>query len=59
VLLQRITRAARQVCEIDDIRDLTALAQSQACERRAVTEAVDAVHSERLAALYARAQTRS
>lgn len=57
-LYQRITAAAHKVCAVSDIRDLAGLAADQSCERAAVTQAVNAVHSARLAALNARAQQR-
>jgi UrcA family protein len=52
-LYARIVSAARQVCasrEVD-IRDLGALSRVQACEARAITQAVHDVHSPALAAL--------
>ncbi len=55
-LYQRISRAAQRVCAVSDIRDLNAMAQSASCERAAVSQAVSHVHSERLAALAARAE---
>jgi UrcA family protein len=58
VLYQRITRAARQVCGVGDSRDLAVIAHSRACERNAVNEAVHAVNSPRLAAIYAQVQPR-
>jgi UrcA family protein len=57
-LYQRITAAAHKVCAVSDIRDLAGLAADQSCERAAVTQAVNAVHSARLAGLNARAQQR-
>jgi UrcA family protein len=57
-LYERITQAARKVCAVSDIRDLTALAQSDSCERAAVSQAVQQVHSPRLAALAAAAPQR-
>jgi UrcA family protein len=52
-LYTRIVSAARTVCgsRYVDIRDLGALARTQACETRAVTQAVQDVHSPALAAL--------
>ncbi|HKD54872.1 MAG TPA: UrcA family protein [Steroidobacteraceae bacterium] len=52
-LYARIVSAAREVCgsrEVD-IRDLGALARAQACESRAISQAVRDVHSPALAAL--------
>jgi UrcA family protein len=57
-LYQRITQAARKVCAVSDIRDLTALAQSEGCERAAVAHAVRQVHNARLAAVVAAATPR-
>jgi len=53
-LYARISAAARQVCAADrvDIRDLARLAETRACEAQAIAQAVQAVHSPRLAALY-------
>lgn len=52
-LYARIVSAAREVCgsRSVDIRDLGALARAQACESRAITQAVHEVHSPALAAL--------
>jgi UrcA family protein len=57
-LYERISHAARKVCAVSDIRDLTALAQSHSCERAAVSHAVRQVHNARLAALVASAAPR-
>lgn len=57
-LYERITHAAHKVCAVGDIRDLTALAQSDSCERAAVSHAVQQVHNARLAALVAAAAPR-
>jgi UrcA family protein len=57
-LLQRISAAAHKVCAISDIRDLDGLAADKSCERAAVEQAVNQVHSANLAALNARAQQR-
>lgn len=53
-LYARIVSAARQVCFTSqvDYRDLTAFSLAKACERRAIAQAVHAVNSPRLAALY-------
>jgi UrcA family protein len=53
-LYARISAAARQVCAADrvDIRDLGRYAQARSCEAQAIAQAVQAVHSPRLAALY-------
>jgi UrcA family protein len=50
-LYARITHAAHAVCGAGDIRDLGAVAASQACQREAVAQAVSTVHSAQLAAL--------
>jgi UrcA family protein len=51
VLYTRIDHAAHKVCDAGDIRDLDAQAASQKCERAALAQAVQAVHSPQLAAL--------
>lgn len=53
-LYARIVSAARQVCLRDrlDLRDLHGLERVKACEARAIEQAVHAVNSPRLAALY-------
>ncbi len=51
VLYARITHAAHAVCGASDIRDLVAVAASQACQREAIAQAVGSVHSPQLAAL--------
>ena len=58
-LYERISHAAHKVCTVSDIRDLTAVARSESCERAAVSHAVRQVHNERLAALEATATPRS
>lgn len=52
-LYARIVAAAREVCAYRevDIRDLGALSRAQACEARAISQAVHDVHSPALAAL--------
>ena len=50
-LLARLTNAARKVCAASDIRDLSAVAASSACERSAVARAVLTVHGSHLAAV--------
>ena len=57
-LYERISQAAHKVCAVSDIRDLTALAQSDRCERSAVSHAVQQVHNARVAALVAAAAPR-
>jgi UrcA family protein len=57
-LLQRISAAAHKVCAVSDIRDLDGLAADKSCERDAIEQAVNQVHSANLAALSARAQQR-
>jgi UrcA family protein len=53
-LYARIRAAARQVCFSDhvDMRDLGRYAEARRCEAHAISQAVQAVHSPRLAALY-------
>ena len=58
-LYERIVQAAHRVCAVSDIRDLSALAQSERCERIAVSHAVRQVHEARVAALVAAAAPRS
>jgi UrcA family protein len=58
VLYQRISAAAHKVCAVSDIRDLDGLAADKSCERAAIEQAVNQVHSANLAALNARAQQR-
>jgi UrcA family protein len=53
VLYGRIVAAARQVCEIDDIRDLRALHLAKACREEAIARAVRDVNSPMLASVYA------
>jgi UrcA family protein len=57
-LYERISHAAHKVCAVSDIRDLTAMAQSDSCERAAVSQAVQQVHNTRLATLAAAAPQR-
>lgn len=52
-LYRRIERAARQVCPAADSRDLTQLALARRCEAGAVSRAIEAVHSSKLAVLHA------
>jgi UrcA family protein len=58
VLYHRIVSAARQVCSAEDIRDLSAVAATQACRARAIAQAVQTVNSPALAAVHAAAQAR-
>lgn len=51
-LLERIRNAARQVCPVENIRNLGAFMASRSCERLAIARAVQRVGSPRLAALY-------
>jgi UrcA family protein len=51
VLYSRIDHAAHKVCDAGDFRNLDATAASRKCERAAVAQAVQAVHSPQLAAL--------
>jgi UrcA family protein len=59
-LYARIVSAARAVCGAYDVdaRDLHALAQEQACETRAIAQAVHQVNVPTLAALYSAHLTR-
>lgn len=52
-LYDRINQAAHQVCGAPDIRDLDAVAASHSCQRAAVAQAVNSLHSQHLAALVA------
>jgi UrcA family protein len=60
VLYARIVSAARAVCGANDVdaRDLHALALEQACETRAVAQAVQQVNMPTLAALHSAHLTR-
>jgi UrcA family protein len=53
VLYGRIVDAARQVCELPNIRDLQAVALSRACREQAIAKAVRDVNSPMLASVYA------
>ena len=56
-LYARLVSAARKVCgETGDIRALGQLAATQACQRAAIANAVQSVHSSQLAAVYAKRQ---
>lgn len=57
-LYERINAAARRVCAVEDIRDLTAVASARECQQAAVSRAVHEVHNARLAVLDAKAATR-
>jgi len=52
-LYGRIVEAARQVCVIDDIRDLRIVAAAKACREQAIAQAVRDVNSPMLASVYA------
>ncbi|HXZ60145.1 MAG TPA: UrcA family protein [Steroidobacteraceae bacterium] len=52
-LYGRIVDAARQVCAVDDIRDLQAVAAAKACREQAIAQAVRDVNSPMLASVYA------
>lgn len=52
-LYQRIAAAARQVCPLEDARNLSRAAHSKECRADAIGRAVRAVNSPQLAALYA------
>lgn len=53
VLYGRIVTAARQVCQIDDIRDFKAINAAKACRAQAIAQAVRDVNSPMLASVYA------
>jgi UrcA family protein len=53
VLYRRIAVAARHVCPVADIRDLDRSSQIRSCQQQAIAQAVQAVSSPLLAALYA------
>lgn len=57
-LYQRINVAARKVCEVSSVRNLDEVAAGRACERAAISRAVQQVHSGRLAALYGESEPR-
>jgi UrcA family protein len=50
-LYARIVAAARQVCPVSDIRNLSEVAAAQACRTEAIARAVREVNSPRLASL--------
>lgn len=52
-LYSRIVAAANEVCRVDDIRDLQAMAAARSCRAEAIAQAVHEVGSPALAALYA------
>jgi UrcA family protein len=52
-LYGRIVEAARQVCTVDSIRDLRAVAATAACREQAIAQAVRDVNSPMLASVYA------
>jgi UrcA family protein len=52
-LYGRIVAAAHQVCTVDDIRDLQAVASTKACREQAIAQAVRDVNSPMLASVYA------
>jgi UrcA family protein len=52
-LYGRIVAAAHQVCAVDDIRDLRAVAAVKACREQAIAQAVRDVNSPMLASVYA------
>jgi UrcA family protein len=54
-LYTRIVAAAAQVCQVDDIRNLKAVAAARSCRAQAIAQAVHEVGSPALAALYASA----
>jgi UrcA family protein len=53
VLYGRIVEAARQVCTVENIRDLRALAMAKTCREQAIAQAVRDVNSPMLASVYA------
>jgi UrcA family protein len=52
-LYSRIVAAANEVCQVEDIRDLKAVAAARSCRAQAISQAVRDVGSPTLAALYA------
>jgi UrcA family protein len=50
-LYARISRAAHQVCDSGDVRDVERRAAADHCEHAAIAQAVGTVHSPQLAAL--------
>ena len=54
-LYQRIAWAAKQVCPERESRDLESLSRSRTCQKDAIERAVQSVHSDSLAAIYATA----
>ena len=52
-LYGRIVRAAHQVCTVENIRDLKAVAAARACSEQAIAQAVRDVNSPMLASVYA------
>jgi UrcA family protein len=52
-LYSRIVAAAAQVCQVDDIRNLEAVAAARSCRAQAIAAAVHEVGSPALAARYA------
>lgn len=57
VLYGRIVAAARQVCVVDDIRDLRAFNAAKLCREQAIAKAVRDVNSPMLASVYAARRT--
>lgn len=53
VLYGRIVAAARQVCAVDDIRELQLFKAAKACREEAIARAVRDVNSPMLASVYA------
>ena len=58
VLYKRIHRAAKQVCGGAEVRDLQGVRAREACEQRAMDEAVAAVNNQKLTQRVAMAQVR-
>lgn len=56
ILYGRIVAAARQVCVVDDLRDLRAFNAGKACREQAIARAVRDVNSPMLASVYAARQ---
>jgi UrcA family protein len=54
-LYRRIASAARQVCPDGESRGLENLNRARSCQRAAIERAVQSVHNEHLAAIYAAA----
>jgi UrcA family protein len=52
-LYRRIVSASKRVCAAEDVRDLRAVQEAQACRERAVSRAIEQINNAQLAALHA------